>query len=67
MRIIGIDPGSRATGYGVIDLEGTRLRWVASLPEVGASTGEQGDPALLAALVPKGPGGASSRIVIYTL
>ena len=30
MRIIGIDPGSRATGYGVIDLEGTRLRWVAS-------------------------------------
>ena len=25
MRILGIDPGSRATGYGVIDKEGNRL------------------------------------------
>ncbi|MEO0997744.1 MAG: crossover junction endodeoxyribonuclease RuvC [Pseudomonadota bacterium] len=25
IRIIGIDPGSRATGYGVIDCRGTRL------------------------------------------
>ncbi len=29
MRIIGIDPGSRATGYGVVDLEGQNLLHVA--------------------------------------
>jgi crossover junction endodeoxyribonuclease RuvC len=28
-RILGIDPGSRATGYGVIEIEGNRLRHVA--------------------------------------
>ena len=30
MRILGIDPGLRTTGFGVIDAEGTRLRYVAS-------------------------------------
>lgn len=29
-RIIGIDPGSRATGYGVIDVGGGHSRYVAS-------------------------------------
>jgi len=29
-RIIGIDPGSRVTGYGVIDQEGQQIRYVAS-------------------------------------
>lgn len=29
-RILGIDPGSRTTGYGVIDTDGQRSRWVAS-------------------------------------
>ena len=29
MRIIGIDPGSRATGYGIVELDGTRPRHVA--------------------------------------
>ncbi|MCB1866162.1 MAG: crossover junction endodeoxyribonuclease RuvC [Chromatiales bacterium] len=29
MRILGIDPGSRVTGYGVIDYEAGRLRHVA--------------------------------------
>lgn len=28
VRILGIDPGSRATGYGVIDSEGNRLSFV---------------------------------------
>jgi crossover junction endodeoxyribonuclease RuvC len=28
MRIIGIDPGTRITGYGIIDVEGNRLRHV---------------------------------------
>lgn len=28
MRILGIDPGTRITGYGVIDVEGNRLRHV---------------------------------------
>lgn len=30
MRVLGIDPGSRRTGWGVIDLEGTRLIHVAA-------------------------------------
>lgn len=30
MRIIGIDPGLRFTGYGVIDVQGNHLRYVAS-------------------------------------
>jgi crossover junction endodeoxyribonuclease RuvC len=29
-RIVGIDPGSRATGYGVIDFVGGKARYVAS-------------------------------------
>jgi crossover junction endodeoxyribonuclease RuvC len=30
MRILGIDPGLRVTGFGVIDKEGAALRYVAS-------------------------------------
>lgn len=30
VRILGIDPGSRVTGYGIVDAEGNRLRYVAS-------------------------------------
>ena len=30
MRILGIDPGLRTTGFGVIDMEGSALRYVAS-------------------------------------
>jgi crossover junction endodeoxyribonuclease RuvC len=29
-RILGIDPGSRVTGYGVLDSDGTSTRYVAS-------------------------------------
>ena len=29
-RILGIDPGSRITGYGVIEIEGTKSRYVSS-------------------------------------
>ena len=29
MRILGVDPGSQATGYGVIDRVDGQLRWVA--------------------------------------
>ena len=29
-RILGIDPGSRFTGYGIIDVEGARSRYVVS-------------------------------------
>ena len=28
-RIIGLDPGLRRTGWGVISAEGSRLRWIA--------------------------------------
>lgn len=28
MRILGIDPGSRVTGYGVIEIDGNRLRHI---------------------------------------
>jgi len=30
IRILGIDPGSRLTGYGLIDCEGNKSRYVAS-------------------------------------
>ena len=30
MRILGIDPGLRITGFGVIDVDGSRLSYVAS-------------------------------------
>jgi crossover junction endodeoxyribonuclease RuvC len=30
MRILGIDPGLRITGFGVLDVEGSQLRYVAS-------------------------------------
>lgn len=30
MRILGVDPGLRRTGYGIIDVKGTRLHYVAS-------------------------------------
>ena len=30
MRILGIDPGLRTTGFGVIESEGARLAYVAS-------------------------------------
>jgi crossover junction endodeoxyribonuclease RuvC len=28
-RFLGLDPGLRTTGWGVIDAEGNRLRWIA--------------------------------------
>ncbi|NYT35649.1 crossover junction endodeoxyribonuclease RuvC [Allopusillimonas soli] len=30
MRILGIDPGLRRTGFGVIEVEGSRLRYISS-------------------------------------
>ncbi len=30
MRILGIDPGLRTTGFGVIEVEGANLRYIAS-------------------------------------
>ena len=30
MRLIGLDPGLQRTGWGVVEAEGTRLRWIAS-------------------------------------
>src|SRR3990167_2772630 len=30
MRILGIDPGLQTTGFGVLDVEGHKLRYVAS-------------------------------------
>ena len=30
LRIVGVDPGSRVTGYGVIDVRGSDLRYVVS-------------------------------------
>lgn len=29
-RILGIDPGSRITGFGIVDAEGARVRYIAS-------------------------------------
>jgi crossover junction endodeoxyribonuclease RuvC len=30
MRLIGLDPGLQRTGWGVIEAEGNRLRWIAA-------------------------------------
>lgn len=30
IRVLGVDPGSRLTGYGVVDVDGEALRYVAS-------------------------------------
>ena len=39
MRILGIDPGLQTTGFGVVDTEGARLKYVASgTISSGAST-----------------------------
>lgn len=50
MRILGIDPGLRTTGFGVIDAEGARLHYVAS-GTISTTHIEQGDlPARLKVL-----------------
>ena len=40
-RIIGIDPGSRRTGYGIVDVDAGKARYVTSgiirLPEKSLS------------------------------
>jgi len=30
IRILGIDPGSRVTGYGIVDQDGQKIRYIAS-------------------------------------
>jgi crossover junction endodeoxyribonuclease RuvC len=40
VRVLGIDPGSRFTGFGVVDKEGNRLRHVAN----GVIVAHKGDP-----------------------
>jgi crossover junction endodeoxyribonuclease RuvC len=40
LRVLGIDPGSRITGYGVVEAAGSRLIYVAS----GCIRTQRGDP-----------------------
>jgi crossover junction endodeoxyribonuclease RuvC len=42
MRILGIDPGLQRTGFGVIEVDGQRLRYVAS-GVIGTSEAPRGD------------------------
>ncbi len=42
MRILGIDPGLRTTGFGVLDAEGAELRYVAS-GVIQTASAEQGN------------------------
>lgn len=42
MRILGIDPGLRTTGFGVLDAEGPQLRYVAS-GVIQTTSASQGD------------------------
>jgi crossover junction endodeoxyribonuclease RuvC len=39
VRVLGIDPGSQRTGYGIVDVAGARLHYVAS----GVVRTQQGD------------------------
>ncbi|PQA88627.1 crossover junction endodeoxyribonuclease RuvC [Hyphococcus luteus] len=44
IRILGVDPGSAATGWGVVDMAGARLSYVASgviRPKKGAAHAEK--------------------------
>ena len=50
MRVLGIDPGLRTTGFGVLDVDGPRLRYVAS-GVIQTAQAEQGNlPARLKVL-----------------
>jgi crossover junction endodeoxyribonuclease RuvC len=42
MRILGIDPGLQQTGFGVVDIEGSRLTYVAS-GTIGTAEAPRGD------------------------
>lgn len=42
MRILGIDPGLRTTGFGVLDVQGPRLHYIAS-GVIQTSSAEQGN------------------------
>ncbi|MBK6868335.1 MAG: crossover junction endodeoxyribonuclease RuvC [Burkholderiales bacterium] len=42
MRILGIDPGLRSTGFGVLDVQGPQLRYVAS-GVIQTASASQGD------------------------
>lgn len=45
MRILGIDPGSRLTGYGIVDLNGNQLKLVAhGTLRLAATGGRQETP-----------------------
>ena len=46
MRILGIDPGLRTTGFGVIEADGPRLRYVASGTIRTVNEKRPDDPAL---------------------
>ena len=35
MRLIGLDPGLRLTGWGVIDVEGNRLSYEQEVAKLG--------------------------------
>jgi len=51
MRILGVDPGLRTTGFGLIDVDGPRLRYVAS-GTVSTAEADSGDlPARLKLIV----------------
>ena len=47
MRILGIDPGLRTTGFGVIDVQGGALRYVASGTVTTEASGSSALPARL--------------------
>jgi crossover junction endodeoxyribonuclease RuvC len=42
MRVLGIDPGLQTTGFGVVDVEGPRLHYVAS-GTIKTKAADQGD------------------------
>ena len=57
IRILGIDPGLRNTGWGMIDAAGARLSFVAS----GSMRSDRRPARRAAALDPRGLGGAHRR------
>ena len=72
LRICGIDPGIRNTGWGVVEFEGNRLRWVADgvvRPDTGAPDAERLHQILVglsAVIEEHGPGAAAIEEVFVS-
>ena len=69
MRILGIDPGLQRTGFAVVDVDGVRLRYVASgtISTLEAPEYVAFDPAIVVEYDPEKKGSFSYPCLIQTV